>query len=149
MENFFILSILFHHPPKKSGSSVTSLTPFSQPLRPLGCVIDRTLRVSYGGVNTLSGGHCQRVEISLSPGPGHNAPLFNLKANELNPPASHTRLKRKSVAFELYLWHLFTFQGWQFRRQLIRSPSVWEPFPLCLSNASPSYVTTHYATIKD
>ena len=131
----FILSITFYLHKKKNPSPSS---PLLQPLRPPPCcVIERTLRVSYGGVNALSGGHCQRVEISLSPGLGHNTPVFNLKPKIQNPPASHTLLKRKSAAFELYLGHLFVLQGWQFVRQLIRSPSVWEPVPLCLFDARP------------
>lgn len=74
-------------PQKKKESPVASLAPFSQPLHPLDCVIGRTLRVSYAGANALSGGHCQKVEISLSPDPGAQSATVPPKSSHPEPAA--------------------------------------------------------------
>ncbi len=54
-------------------------SPRLAPLLPLGCVIDCTLWAMVGEQFVQGEGHCQRAEISLSPGSGHNTPLFTLK----------------------------------------------------------------------
>lgn len=106
---------IIHHSPH---------SPLPAPLLPLGCVIGRTLWVSYGAGNTLSGCHCQRVEISLSLGSGHNTPLFTLKPS-LNSPTPYKQLKRNLCVWTVLIAPV-RVTGWQVIRhdRLTGSPSV-------------------------
>lgn len=140
---------------RKNGSPITKPhSPYSSPFSPTW-LRNRPYLVSQswqGEHFVQKEGHCQRVEISLSTGSGHNTPLFILKPTKVSICHLRIRSSRGSSCVWTVLIALDHITGWQFIRHnqlTMFFLCVWELFPLCLIDAVPSYVTAHYATIKD
>lgn len=73
------------------------------------------------------------------------------KSKGLNSPTTFKQLKGKLCVGTVLIAPV-NKTDWQLicHDQLTGSPStVWEPLPFWLIDADPSYVTAHYATIKD